>query len=191
MTALLIRPPVLEPITLVEAKAQLKIEHSTDDELISALIVAARVHLESTSRRVFVAQGWRLYRDTWPADGIVRLSVAPLVSVDRVTVYAADGTPHDLAGTDYLADLIGAPSRLMLKASTLTTAVRPINGIEIEVTAGYGLSGLDVPQPIRQALMMLVTRWYEGRDGLGAALVSDIPDAVEALIAPYRILRVA
>jgi hypothetical protein len=38
---------------------------------------------------------------------------------------------------------------------------------------------------------MLVTRWYEGRDGLGAALVSDIPDAVEALIAPYRVLRVA
>lgn len=190
MTALLIRPPVLEPVTLAEAKAQLKIEHAADDELIAALIVAARVHLESTSRRVFVSQGWRIYRDLWPSDGIIRLSIAPLLSVDRVTLYRADGSPRDLAATEYLADLIGAPSRLILKA-TASDALREINGLEIEVTAGYGLSGLDVPHPIRQALMMLVTRWYEGRDGLGAALVSDIPDAVEALIAPYRVLRVA
>ena len=38
---------------------------------------------------------------------------------------------------------------------------------EIDFTAGYGSSGVDVPQPLRQAIRLLVTHWYEHRSAVG------------------------
>ena len=57
---------------------------------------------------------------------------------------------------------------------------------QIRFTAGYG-APTDVPAAIRQAMLLLVTQWYEHRQvtGTGTAL----PFSVEALLAPYRRVR--
>ncbi|MBP0574088.1 hypothetical protein J8J27_25650, partial [Mycobacterium tuberculosis] len=65
-----------------------------------------------------------------------------------------------------------------------------LNGIEIDVTAGFGPSGIDVPQPLRLAAMMLATRWFENRDGgFIDAVPPDVADTFQALVAPYRVVR--
>lgn len=65
--------------------------------------------------------------------------------------------------------------------------LRPITGLgrsaAITFTAGYGAPA-DVPAAIRQALLLLVTQWYEHRQG--TATGTALPFAVEALLAPYR-----
>ena len=60
------------------------------------------------------------------------------------------------------------------------------NGIEIELTAGFGASAADVPAPIAQALLLLVAHWYERRDPIeiGSA-AARVPAAVSNLLAPY------
>ena len=46
-----------------------------------------------------------------------------------------------------------------------------------------------MPAPLRQAILMLVTHWYEHRGAVGHDLaVLAAPLGFEALIAPYRIL---
>lgn len=189
MTAALITPPAVEPIALADAKAHLRIDSGDDDALLTAALVAARVHVEALTRRVLIEQGWRLYRDAWPPDRTLTVGLAPLISVDAVTVYDADGDPSVLAEDAYTVDAVSVPGRIVLAASALPPG-RAVNGIEIDVTAGYGASSLDVPGPLRHAIMMLVAHWYEHRGGpVGYDMAGYmLPQGFEALIAPYRVL---
>jgi uncharacterized phiE125 gp8 family phage protein len=62
-------------------------------------------------------------------------------------------------------------------------------GIELDIDAGYGDAATDVPEPLRQAIRVLVSHWYENRGvvaapGGGAGL----PQSVAAGVAPYRVL---
>ncbi|MCE1235088.1 MAG: head-tail connector protein [Hyphomicrobiales bacterium] len=189
MTVLLITPPAVEPVSLDEAKAHLRLTGSDDDDYLSALIVAARLQVETAIRRVLIDQTWRIYRDDWPADGLVDLPLAPIRSVAEITVYDADGAPKILSSAAWQLDAASSPARLKLLGAGPSPG-RPLNGVEIDVVAGYGPSGVSVPQPLRLAIMMLVARWFENREGAAYGVVpSSVADAFEALIAPFRVLR--
>ncbi len=191
MSAILIDPPAIEPVTLAEAKAHLRLTGTDDDDYVAAMITAARIQVESATRRVLVDQTWRIYRDDWPIDGRIELSVAPVKSVAAVTVYDAEGDPTVLAPTGWILDIASQPARLAFTGA-IPHPGRPINGIEIDVVAGYGASGLEVPQPLRLAVMTLVARWYEDREGLAYGIVpSRVAAAFEALVAPFRVMRLA
>jgi uncharacterized phiE125 gp8 family phage protein len=188
MAATLLAGPALEPISLADAKAHLKIDHAADDDLLQAAIVSARFHVEAATRRALIAQQWRIHLDAWPRSRIVRLSVAPLLSVDAVTVTDANGEATVLDPADYEADVASVPARLVLVAGAPAPG-RSANGIAIDVTAGYGATSVEVPAALRQAVLMLVAHWYEHRGAVGhdlAVLVA--PLGFETLVAPYRIL---
>jgi uncharacterized phiE125 gp8 family phage protein len=189
MTATLLSGPALEPVSLADVKAHLRVDHDDDDGLLTAAIVSARVHVESATRRVLIEQAWRVYLDRWPSKRILRVPVAPLIAVDAVRIYDAEGAPIVVDADDYEVDTASAPGRLVLAATAPSPVGRAVNGIEIDVTAGYGATTLDVPSPLRHAVMMLVAHWYEHRGAVGhdlAALAA--PLGFEALTAPYRIL---
>jgi uncharacterized phiE125 gp8 family phage protein len=193
VSAALITPPAIEPVTLAEAKAHLRLsaEGGPEDDLIAALLVAARIHVERATRLMLIAQTWRLYRDDWPEGGVLTLRLNPVIGIGAITVYDRDGAPQELPATAYRLDAAARPARIaLLGAAGPLTPGAPLNGVEIDVTAGYGASGIDVPQPLRLAIMMLATRWYEGRDGFFTdAVPGDVADAFEALIAPFRVVR--
>jgi len=188
MTAALITPPALEPVSLTDAKAHLRLDTSDDDALVTAEIVAARVHVEAMTRRVLIEQGWRIYFDGWPKRRVVKIPVAPLISLDSVTVYDEAGDPVVVDPGNYEVDTVAVPGRLFLASPVPVLVGRAVNGIEIDVTAGYGPSSVDVPAPLRQAIMMLVAHWYEHRGPAGHDQAGDTPPAgFEALLAPYRV----
>jgi uncharacterized phiE125 gp8 family phage protein len=128
MTAALITPPAVEPVALADAKAHLRIDSGDDDALLTAALVAARVHVEALTRRVLIEQGWRVYRDAWPPDRSLTIRLAPLISVDAVTIYDADGDPTVLAEDAYAGDAISVPGRIVLAASAPPPG-RAVNGI--------------------------------------------------------------
>jgi uncharacterized phiE125 gp8 family phage protein len=190
MTAALLTGPALEPVSLAEAKAHLRLDADDDDQLVTAAIVAARLHVEAATRRALIAQSWRVYRDAWPRKRIVTIPVAPLLAVDAVTVYDTNGDPVTVDPDDYEVDTVAVPGRLVLVTPVPAVVGRAVNGIEIDVTAGYGPSGVDVPSPLRQAIMMLVAHWYEHRGAVGHDLAAAAtPHGFDALIAPYRMIR--
>lgn len=190
MPAALISAPAIEPVSIAEAKAHLRIDGDDENDLVGAMLVAARVYVEQLTRRALVAQGWRVYLDQWPRKRLVTLSPAPLISVDQVTIYDGDGNPVTVDPDDYAVDTVACPGRLILLAPAPATVGRAANGIEIDVTAGYGPSGVDVPSPLRQAIVTMVAHIYEHRGPAGHDLAGHIPPAsVHALIAPYRILK--
>src|SRR5690606_9395964 len=107
MTTALISGPAIEPVSLADVKANLKVDHGDDDGLLLAAIASARFHVEAATRRVLIEQHWRVYRDAWPRKRIVALPVAPLLSVDAVTIYDQNGDPVLVDPDDYEVDAVG------------------------------------------------------------------------------------
>ncbi|MDQ0324529.1 putative phiE125 gp8 family phage protein [Rhodopseudomonas julia] len=179
MQRILLEGPEVEPVSLAEAKAHLRVEHEAEDELISAYLVAARVALEGDLRKVLIAQAWRLVLTERPQGGRLRLPIRPLLSVDRARLMTASG--ERLLEEDEIS-LGGAADELRLD-TRLWGMIR----LQIDVTAGFGESAAEVPAPLRQAILLRAAHWYEHR---GAALEADGPGALpagyERLIAPFR-----
>jgi uncharacterized phiE125 gp8 family phage protein len=180
-------PPATEPLSLAEAKHFVRVEHADDDALIAALVVSARAHVETATRRALMTQTWRMVLDAWPAGGLVRVLLAPLQAVEAVRVYEADGSVQQIDSETFVADSSAAPGRIAFPPWAVTAPGRALAGIEIDFVAGYGDDPGDVPEPLRQAIRLLVAHWYEQRGvvaaGSGAQLM---PTGVEALLAPYR-----
>ncbi len=191
MTAVLISGPALEPVSLSETKAQLRVDLTDEDTLISSLIAAARIHVEAYVHRVFITQTWAIYLDKWPAGQPLRLSISPVQSVSAINIYAEDNTFVTTDATNYVVDAVSNPPRILWRGPGSTPRPgRKLNGIEIIVTAGYGAIGAQVPQPIRQAILMLIAQWFEHRqpptlDDPGDA----VPPTVASMLQAYTPVR--
>jgi uncharacterized phiE125 gp8 family phage protein len=186
MSSLLLAAPAVEPLSLAEAKAFLRVEHGDDDDVISALIAASRIHIEAQTRRALVTQSWRIALDSWPANGRLPVRPAPLQSVIASRVYNAAGVAQTIDLQAFVLD--AGNSALAFAPWTLAQPGRLAAGIELDLVCGYGDAESDVPEPLRQAIRLLVAHWYENRGLAALGAVTVLPATVAALIAPYRVL---
>lgn len=187
MSAMLLTAPAVEPVSLAEAKAFVRVEHNDDDDIISALIAGSRIHIESQTRRALITQMWRLVRDAWPASGRIDVRPGPLQTLNAVRLLDAEGNAATVDLQAFVPDK--AASALAFAPWSLAAPGRIAAGIELDVTVGYGDAAIDVPEPLRQAIRLLVAHWYDNR-GLAAVgqTVAILPSTVAALIAPYRMV---
>jgi uncharacterized phiE125 gp8 family phage protein len=191
MTAYLLAGPAIEPVTLADAKAFLRVDSTAEDGLISTLVAAARLHVEATTARALIAQSWRLVLDCWPLARVVPLPVGPVLTLTAVTAYdeAGDGTEVELE--QFQVETGVAPARLLLPAEIEDMPVlRERQGIEIDYAAGYGADREDVPMDLKHAILTLVGYWFEHRDAVivaGAGAV--VPTGFDRLVAPYKRVR--
>lgn len=187
MISYLLAGPAEEPVSLAEAKAFLKVDDSAEDGLIATLIAAARMHIEGVTGRALLAQSWRVVLDNWPPNRVVKLPVTPFMSVTEITAYDADDDGHVVPLSQFMRE----PDRLLLPASVAGMPVlRERHGIEIDYAAGFGTEPGDVPPDIRQALLVLVSHWFEHRDAVivaGSGAV--VPSGFDRLVANYRRVR--
>lgn len=188
MTSYLLAGPAAEPVTLAEAKAFLRVDGTAEDSFIGTLITAARLHVEGTTGRALLAQSWRTVCDDWPEDRTVKLPVGPIMSLGEIRVYDMEGMATILALAQFQSETKSMPARIHLPATIAGMPVlRDRAAIEIDYVAGYGNDVADVPQDLRQALLMLVGYWFEHRDAVviaGSGAV--VPGGFDSLVASYR-----
>jgi uncharacterized phiE125 gp8 family phage protein len=190
MPSILIAPPATEPLTLAETKLFLRVDGTAEDDLVNALIKAARAHVETVTARALITQGWRAFRDQWPSKRVLRIPRAPVISLDALTVHDEDGAAHLVDPSAYRLDKASVPARLQVSDAAPVPGLM-VNGIEVDFTAGYGDQPTDVPEPLRLAMRRLVAHWYEHREadgGAEAAVSSGTPSSVAALLVPYRMI---
>ncbi|MDO9414027.1 MAG: head-tail connector protein [Pseudolabrys sp.] len=186
MSSLLLTAPAVEPLSLAEAKAFLRVEHNDDDDVIGALIAASRIHVEAQTRRALITQTWRITLDAWPEDGRLKVAPAPLRELSATRVYDDGGVAHAVDAESFVVDSGG--SALAFAPWALPAPGRIVAGIELDVICGYGDAATDVPEPLRHALRLLVAHWYENRGLAALGAVTILPSTVATLIAPYRML---
>src|SRR4051812_9447312 len=136
MSSILLTPPAVEPVTLADAKAYLRIDNDDDDAVISALIAGARSHIEAQTRRALITQSWRLVRDAWPGDGRIAGVPSPLQQVTAARVYRFDGTTQALDPPAFVSDFAAVPAIISFLRWSRAVPGRRAAGTELGVAVG-------------------------------------------------------
>lgn len=182
--------PTEEPITLAEAKAHLRVDDTTEDTYISALITAARAHAESLTERQFITATYVLRLDEFPVrcTDIIRVPRPNLLTVTSITYVDQNGDTQTLSSTLYQVDIASLPGRIMPAYGQLWPTTRcQLNAVAVTFTAGYGAAAA-VPVPIKHAVKLLVSHWFENREPVVVGTItSEVPTTVKALLGPYRV----
>lgn len=179
--------PAAAPITLAEAKAQMRVESSDDDTLIQRLIDAAIAYVD-----VKGALGAAMITQTWaewlaPNPGTVRLALGPVQSVSAIRYYDTAGSLQNAVVGDF--NVFGTPTFTTVAPKAgynwPTTQTRD-DAIKIEYVIGYGATSASVPETVRHALMMLVAHWYEARETAAEKQLASVPYGFDELIGIER-----
>lgn len=182
--------PADEPITLAQAKIHLRVDHTADDDLIGALIVAAREYCEDVLGRALIAQTLEGVLDGEPGD-VIELPRPPLISVQSIKFYDEDDVATIVDPAEYLVDRTSERGRIVLNAEGEWPDVnlRPANSVVIEFSAGYGDAAEDVPAKFRQAMLLLIGHWYTHREevAVGSGQALQVPMSAAALLQVDRV----
>lgn len=178
--------PAATPVSLTEAKMHLRVDHSTEDALITMLIEAAVTYLDGYSGvlgRAMVTQTWRQDFDAFGHCLRLPLLAASIVSVKWLD---ADGDEHTIEADDYslITDALGSYVQFVAGFAFPSDVAL----VQVTFTAGYGNASA-VPAALKAAILLLVGHWYQNREAVGEA-TQEPPLAVSALIAPFRRLSV-
>lgn len=180
-----IAPPAAQPVSAETLAEHLRVtiaapETDQLDEL-SRLILAATRHLETRLDMAFIEQSWRWRLTSW-ADTFLPLQ--PVLSLNSAAVIDNNGVADPAEGVSL--DINAARPKLIADS---TWPPIPKGGYaEIEFTAGFGASQEDVPEDLRQAVLLLAAHFYENREAV-SQLLTTMPLGVASLIAAYRPLR--
>lgn len=178
--------PAVNAVASEDACAHLRVDISTEDALIRALVQAATAHLDGYSGvlgRCLVSQTWLQKFDAWGS--ILRL---PFPDVSSVTVTYTDTSDATQTVSSALYDIFEDERGGYVRFNDDFTApsIGPdVGGISVSITAGYGATADDVPMPLRHAILLHTAMLYENREAVGPAM-QELPLAHGALIAPYR-----
>lgn len=191
MSLVLTAAPAIEPVSLDEAKAHLRVDHADEDAFIASLIVTSRLHVEAALGLALITQTWTQRLDAWPPGREIELPLRPVRSVVWVRVATASDSFETLAATSYLLDVASQAPRIVWRGGAVRPApAQPVAGIEIAFEAGYGDDAASVPASIRHALLILLAHWYEQREPIEISTrVIPLPQMVDDLLAPYRARR--
>lgn len=158
--------PTVEPVNLEQLKGELRVSGDEFDADITRILTASRRHVEHDCQRSLNTQTVKLHLDKFPVERQVMLRRPPVLSVTSVTYVDTDGASQTLAASTYHTALIETPQFIQLKTneSWPDTETNTPNAVTIECQAGYGASGSDVPEEIRQAVIRMAQLMWDGCD---------------------------
>lgn len=185
MGVVVITPPVPD-IDLELVKSHLRVEHDDDDVLIQAYISAACAYVDGPQGilgRAIWTQTLELRQNVFC--GPIHLPYGPVAAVASIAYVDPYGAEQTLDDTGYVlrtGDIVG------LTYGASWPALRgDAEGVRIQYVTGED----EAPTAIVQALLLLIGHWYANRETVNVGnITSQLPLATQALLAPYRDVRV-
>lgn len=176
--------PAAEPVDLAEAKIQCNIvaDDPSFDDALEALLVVAREHVERRTGLLLAerADALALKCDGWR--DFERLPVAPLLEDATLAVTYLDtaggaqtlsSALYELRAHEFEAAIVPAPGAtwpVILPGSRITLACAP------------GYADGELPAPVKQAILLLVSDMHENREPVAVPNMT----TVDHLLVNYR-----
>jgi uncharacterized phiE125 gp8 family phage protein len=179
--------PSVEPVTLAEAKLHCRVDVSDDDELITALIKAAREQAENRIGRTLIDSTYALTLDEFP--DAIRLRMANILSVTTVEYRDAAGTLQTLNQTEYTVDLGSPLIGWIYPAMGFAwpeTWDEP-NAVTVTYKAGFSADAASVPDSVKAWIKCAVASMYRDRE-LGAEKPSVAHHFLDGLLDPWAVV---
>jgi uncharacterized phiE125 gp8 family phage protein len=183
--------PAVEPVTLAEAKEHLRVDISTDDALISAIVKASREFCEEYLDRSLVYTQWTMRMDAIPWE--IELPRPPVAQAGTTTATVVTYTLETQATatldtSTYRVDRTATPGVIRtVYAGTWPSHLFDENSVSVTWWGGYGADGTAVPAAVRSAMLMMIGSLYEHRSAVLAGSISkEIEFGVKALLDTQR-----
>jgi uncharacterized phiE125 gp8 family phage protein len=177
--------PVVEPVSVSEAKAHCRIDTTADDAYVAALVSAAREYVETYLDETLIDTEYVMRLDAFPAE--IELPRPPMSPTPERT--AVSITYTTTAGTAVLE-----PGGYRVAREAIPGVVRTPyggswpsylldrNAVTVTWWAGRGPDGGSVSRRVKAAILLLVGHWYERRLAVDATASSETPFGVRALL---------
>jgi uncharacterized phiE125 gp8 family phage protein len=182
--------PSAEPITKAELREHLRLDNDPEeDALLDGIISASTKWAEEFTGQQFIDATWKLYLDRFPSSACLQLPKPPLTAITSIQYVDTAGTTQTWTSSDYQVTTKSKPGMVgpINTANWPTTDAGTFDAVTITYTAGYGASGSDVPNDIRQALYLVCGHFYEHREaGLAGVNLELIPMGAAALLSNHR-----
>ena len=189
--------PAEEPVSRSEAKAWLKVDNTADDDLIDSLIVAARMAVEDFTNLKLISQTIEEVYSCFPWVGYYRLgshptkydafklTCSPLIAVTSIEYKATAVGYTTLDSSNYTAHTYQKPP-IITPAYSLSwpEAIDFPEAVKITYTAGLSANAAGVPALFKNAILKILTSWYEKR----GENVKKLPTDVEYMLNIQRII---
>jgi uncharacterized phiE125 gp8 family phage protein len=182
-------PPATSPVSVAEAKAHLRVEHSLDDAYIEACINAALERIDGRNgwlRRALINRTYELFLPWFPVARCIALPLPPLQSVTSIKYQDDNDVEQTFSASRYQVIKNEDEGYIYLKTGESwpgNTFERP-DAVKIEFVAGYGATAADVPQNIRQAILIEVGALYTERGDVASETEPQI--VTRRLLAPHK-----
>lgn len=178
--------PLVEPVTLLEAKAQVEVEAAETywDTTLGFLTTAARRKVEGDTGYALVSRGFIQHMNRWPCDDSIKIRRNPVTAAASVVWTDSAGVAHTLTvNDDYELDLKSRPARVNLPANGSWPGgqLKRTNPIAITFTAGFGATAPELTQ-YTLAMRLLISHWFQYRGAITAEKLNETPLAYQSMI---------
>lgn len=187
-----VTPATQTPIPLRELGAHLRLGHGftddgSEDALLELYLRNATAIVEARTSKALISRVFILQIANWNRRGHLHLPIGPVTVLDRIelirpgstiTLDPAEWTLHPGSGRQRVTGPNGGTLRTMPHGALA----------EIEFTAGFGETWNDVPNDLRQAVLLLASHLYEHRDG-ELTLDGGLPNGVAPILARHQPVR--
>jgi len=182
-----ITPASTYPVSLTEAKSHLKVDTTADDTYITSIIKAATQLSEEYTNRFFIDT----VIDQTCSDfaQLQTLFKSKVSAVAHVKYYDSDNSLQTLSATVYDTQLNYEPSQIQLANNQNFPSITKRNdAVVARYTVGYGSAASDVPEIIKQAILLTIGNFYQNRASvITGKTATELPMNVKWLLDTYKV----
>ena len=166
------------------------------DNKITSLIEPATKYVERYSGRKLINQTWTIWMDREEYidrlaayKNSINLYTLNVSAINSVTLYAPDNSTTVVDASDYRlsGSTLSAVNKLVYNDQTAPTTsnLRAVDSVAIEVVTGYGSTSDIIPEPLTQAMSVIIDHWVSFGSKSSKENLHDVPSSFKALLFPY------
>ena len=177
-------------LTTAEAKTHLKVDTTADDDYIDNIISAATESAQIFTNRYFINTTITQHGDTW--SDIATLFKSKVNSITHIKYYDSDNSEQTLATSVWISDINQQPARIGLKPNqSFPSLADRINAVNCKYVVGYGSAASDVPEGIREAVLLTIGNWYENRqEVITGRTATELSKSAQYLLEQFKVQTV-
>lgn len=185
-------PAAANPVPLREMAAHLRLasgfsDDGSEDSLLELYLRNATAVIERRTAKALISRSYVLQVVCWNRSGHLRLPLGPVSSIESIELIRP-GSTIALTSDEWVLEPGLSRQRLTGPGGG---ALRPLphGGLaSLTLTAGFGPSWNEVPDDLRQAVLLLATHYYENRSG-DLGLDNGLPFGIGPILERYQPMR--
>lgn len=182
----ILTPAAFTSVSKDNLKAHLRLNDSSEDDLLSDWLGAADELFAKQTGYVLCVSIHRLRLDGWPHGGTIYVPRNPVTAVSSVQYLDTAGVWQTIDPSNYTVDLSDAPARITFGTGYSYPALHPtaVPCVRVEFTAGHAFPA-NIPKLAANATKLMAAHWYAAREAYGDDL-GETPAGWRAVCDQYR-----